>query len=55
MAEIRLNRPEAMNSISTELAGALARACAEVAAAPEVLGGGRERGLATARSAPGPT
>jgi enoyl-CoA hydratase/carnithine racemase len=36
VAEITLNRPEAMNSISTELAGALARACAEVAGAPEV-------------------
>jgi enoyl-CoA hydratase/carnithine racemase len=34
VAEITLNRPEAMNSISTELAGELARACAEVAAAP---------------------
>jgi enoyl-CoA hydratase/carnithine racemase len=36
VAEITLNRPEAMNSISTELAGALAVACAEVAAAPDV-------------------
>jgi enoyl-CoA hydratase/carnithine racemase len=36
VAEIMLNRPEAMNSISTELAVALTRACADVAAAPEV-------------------
>jgi enoyl-CoA hydratase/carnithine racemase len=36
VAEITLNRPGAMNSISTGLAGQLARACAEVAAAPEV-------------------
>ncbi len=36
VAEITLNRPEAMNSISTELAIALTRACADVAAAPEV-------------------
>jgi enoyl-CoA hydratase/carnithine racemase len=36
VAEITLNRPEAMNSISTELAGQLALVCAEVAAAPEV-------------------
>jgi enoyl-CoA hydratase/carnithine racemase len=31
-----LNRPEAMNAISTTLAGELARACTEIAAAPEV-------------------
>jgi enoyl-CoA hydratase/carnithine racemase len=36
VAEITLNRPEAMNTISTELAVELARACAEVAAQPEV-------------------
>jgi enoyl-CoA hydratase/carnithine racemase len=36
VAEIMLSRPEAMNSISTELAVALTRACADVAAAPEV-------------------
>ena len=36
VAEIMLNRPEAMNSISTELAIALTRACADIAAAPEV-------------------
>ncbi len=36
VAEIMLSRPEAMNAISTELAGELARACAETAAAPEV-------------------
>ncbi len=36
VAEITLSRPEAMNSISTELAIALTRACADVAAAPEV-------------------
>jgi len=36
VAEIMLNRPEAMNSISTELAVALTRACADVAAAPEI-------------------
>jgi enoyl-CoA hydratase/carnithine racemase len=37
VAEITLNRPGAMNSISTEMAQALARACAELAAAPGVL------------------
>lgn len=36
VAEIMLSRPEAMNAISTELAGELARAGAEIAAAPEV-------------------
>jgi enoyl-CoA hydratase/carnithine racemase len=36
VAEITLNRPEAMNSISTELAGELTRACAEIATTPEV-------------------
>jgi len=36
VAEIMLNRPEAMNSISSELAGQLTRACAELAEAPEV-------------------
>ena len=36
VAEIMLSRPEAMNAISTELAGELAWACAETAAAPEV-------------------
>jgi enoyl-CoA hydratase/carnithine racemase len=36
VAEIMLDRPEAMNSISSELARALIRACAEAAAAPEV-------------------
>jgi enoyl-CoA hydratase/carnithine racemase len=36
VAEITLSRPEAMNSISTELAVALTRACADIAAAPEV-------------------
>jgi enoyl-CoA hydratase/carnithine racemase len=35
VAEIVLNRPGAMNSISTAMARALARACAGVAAAPE--------------------
>jgi enoyl-CoA hydratase/carnithine racemase len=35
VAEMVLNRPGAMNSISTVMARALARACAEVAAAPE--------------------
>ena len=36
IAEITLNRPEAMNSISSALAAELARACAELAAAPDV-------------------
>jgi enoyl-CoA hydratase/carnithine racemase len=36
VAEITLSRPEAMNSISTELAVALTRACADIAATPEV-------------------
>jgi enoyl-CoA hydratase/carnithine racemase len=36
MAEITLNRPEAMNSISSAMAAELTRACAELAAAPEV-------------------
>ncbi len=36
VAEIMLSRPEAMNSISTELAAELTRACAGIAAAPEV-------------------
>ena len=36
IAEITLNRPEAMNSISSAMAAELARACAEIAAAPEV-------------------
>ena len=36
IAEITLNRPEAMNSISSAMAAELARACAELAAAPEV-------------------
>jgi enoyl-CoA hydratase/carnithine racemase len=36
VAEIMLNRPEAMNSISSELAGQLIRACAELAEASEV-------------------
>ncbi len=36
IAEITLNRPGAMNAISTAMAGELARACAEIAAAPEV-------------------
>src|SRR5713226_5627055 len=36
VAEITLNRPEAMNSISTELAGELTRACAEIATTPEI-------------------
>src|SRR5712691_2458327 len=36
VAEIMLNRPEAMNAISTAMAGELARACAEIAARPEV-------------------
>jgi enoyl-CoA hydratase/carnithine racemase len=35
VAEITLNRPGAMNSISTELAGELARACAELGGDPE--------------------
>ena len=36
VAEIMLNRPDAMNSINTELAVALTRACADIAAAHEV-------------------
>jgi enoyl-CoA hydratase/carnithine racemase len=36
IAQITLNRPEAMNSISSAMAAELARACAELAAAPEV-------------------
>jgi enoyl-CoA hydratase/carnithine racemase len=36
VAEIMLDRPDAMNSISSELARALIAACAEIAAAPEV-------------------
>jgi len=36
IAGITLNRPEAMNSISSAMAAELARACAELAAAPEV-------------------
>jgi enoyl-CoA hydratase/carnithine racemase len=36
IAEITLNRPEAMNSISSAMASELTQACAELAAAPEV-------------------
>jgi enoyl-CoA hydratase/carnithine racemase len=36
VAEIMLNRPEAMNAISSELAGQLTRACAEIASAAQV-------------------
>jgi len=36
VAEIMLDRPEAMNSINSGLARALIRACAEIAAAPKV-------------------
>jgi enoyl-CoA hydratase/carnithine racemase len=36
VAEITLSRSEAMNAISSQLAGELARACAEVAADPSV-------------------
>ncbi len=36
VAEITLNRPEAMNSVSTAMAGELTRACAEIAAEPGV-------------------
>ncbi len=36
IAEITLNRPEAMNSISSAMAAELTRACAELAAAPGV-------------------
>jgi enoyl-CoA hydratase/carnithine racemase len=36
VAEITLDRPEAMNSVSSAMAGELTRACAEIAAAPEV-------------------
>ena len=36
VAEITLNRPEAMNSVNTAMAGELTRACAEIAAEPGV-------------------
>ena len=36
VAEVMLNRPEAMNAISSELAHALVRACLGLASAPEV-------------------
>jgi len=36
IAEITLNRPEAMNAINTAMAAELTRVCAELAAAPEV-------------------
>ena len=36
IAQITLNRPEAMNAISTAMAAELARVCTELAAAPEV-------------------
>src|SRR5437762_5483493 len=36
IAQITLNRPEAMNSIGAAMAAELARACAELVAAPEV-------------------
>ena len=36
MAEVTLSRPEAMNAVSTAMAGELTRACAEIAADPEV-------------------
>jgi enoyl-CoA hydratase/carnithine racemase len=36
IAQITLNRPEAMNSISSAMAAELTRACAELAAEPEV-------------------
>ncbi len=36
VAKITLNRPEAMNSVSTAMAGELTRACAEIAAEPGV-------------------
>ena len=36
VAEIMLNRPEAMNSVSTAMAGELTRACTEIAAEPGV-------------------
>jgi enoyl-CoA hydratase/carnithine racemase len=36
VAEITLSRPEAMNAISSQLAGELTQACAEVAADPRV-------------------
>ena len=34
IAEITLNRPEAMNSISSAMAAELTRACAELAVTP---------------------
>ena len=36
VAEITLNRPAAMNSVSTAMAGELTQACVEIAAAPEI-------------------
>ncbi len=36
VAEITLNRPEAMNSVNTAMAGELTRACTEIAAEPGV-------------------
>jgi len=36
VAEVMLNRPEAMNAISSELARSLVRACLGLASAPEV-------------------
>ena len=36
VAEVMLNRPEAMNAISSELARSLVRACLRLASAPEV-------------------
>ena len=36
VAEIMLNRPEAMNSVSTAMAGELTRACTEIAGEPAV-------------------
>src|SRR5690348_13495232 len=36
VAEITLNRPAAMNALSTAMAGELTRACAEIAATAEV-------------------
>ena len=36
VAEITLNRPEAMNAVSTAMAGELTRACTELAAAADV-------------------
>jgi len=47
VAEITLNRPEAMNAVSSAMAAELARACAEIAAEPGVrvvvLGAAGER------------